>query len=87
MTGALPPGGHSSGTHGGGTQPSGNPFDARDLWPRDFGWDEASEIVTLDRAMRAWDDYGPDLFDEQVADEVIEELLARVDGRRTPSRS
>jgi hypothetical protein len=28
-----------------------------------------------------------DLFDEQVADEVIDELLARIDGRRAPSRS
>jgi len=86
MTGALPPGGRSSGTHGGGTQPSGNPFDARDLWPRDLGRDGASGLVILDRAMRARD-VSPDLLDEQVADELIDELLARVDGRRTPSRS
>ncbi len=87
MTGALPPGGQAPGTHGGGTQPSGNPFDARDLWPRDFGRDGASGLVTLDRAMRARDVSRSDLLDEQVADEVIDELLARIDGRRTPSRS
>ena len=87
MTGALPPGGSPPGTHGGGTQHSGITHDTRDLWPRDFGRDGASGLVTLDRAMRARDVSRPDLFDEQVADEVIDELLARVDGRRTPSRS
>ena len=87
MTGALPPGGQAPGTHGGGKQPSGNPFDARDFWPRDFELDGAPGLVTLDRAMRVRDLAGSDLFDEQVADEVIDELLARVDGRRTPSRS
>ncbi len=87
MTGALPPGGQASGTHGEVTQPSGNPFDARDLWPRELGWDGASGLVTLDRAMRVRDLSRSELFDEQVADEVIDELLARIDGRRTPSRS
>ena len=87
MTGALPPGGQAPETHGEEAQPSGNPFDARDLWPRDIGWDGAWGLVTLDRAMRARDVSRSDLFDEQVADEVIDELLARVDGRRTPSRS
>jgi hypothetical protein len=43
--------------------------------------------VTLDRAVRVRDISRTDLFDEQVADELIDELLARVDGRRTPSRS
>jgi hypothetical protein len=43
--------------------------------------------VTLDRAMRVRDLSRSELFDEQVADEVIDELLARIDGRRTPSRS
>jgi len=43
--------------------------------------------VTLDRAVRVRDISRTDLLDEQVADEVIDELLARVDGRRTPSRS
>ena len=67
-------------------QHSGTTHDARDLWPRDFGRDGASGLVTLDRAMRARDVSRPDLEDEQVADEVIEELLARIDGRRTPHR-
>jgi hypothetical protein len=40
----------------------------------------------LDRAMRARDVSHPDPEDEQVADEVIEELLARIDGRRAPHR-
>jgi hypothetical protein len=38
--------------------------------------------VTLDRAMRGRDVSRPDLDDERVAAEVIDELLARVDGRR-----
>ncbi len=87
MTGALPPGVHSPGTHGSETQLSGNPFDDRDLWPRDLRRDRSSRLVTLDRAMRVRDLSRSDLFDEQVADEVIDELLARIDGRRTPSRS
>jgi hypothetical protein len=37
--------------------------------------------------MRTRDLPRTDLFDEQVADEVIDELLARIDGRRAPSRS
>jgi hypothetical protein len=54
---------------------------------RDVGRDAASRLVTLDRAIRARDVFGPDPLDDQVADEVIDELLARIDGRRTPSRS
>jgi hypothetical protein len=34
--------------------------------------------------MRARDVSRPDADDERMADEVIDELLARVDGRRTP---
>jgi hypothetical protein len=82
MTGAVPPGGRPSGTHGGGTHYSGTTHDPRDLWPRDFGRDGVSGLVTLDRAMRGRDVSRPDLDDEQVAAEVIDELLARVDGRR-----
>jgi hypothetical protein len=70
-----------------GTQHSGNVHDARDLWPRDFGRDGVSGLVTLDRAMRGRDVSRPDEDDERVAAEVIEELLARVDGRRTTSGS
>ena len=86
MTGAVPPGGRSQGTHGGGTQQSGITQDGRELWPRDFGRDGVSGLVTLDRAMRARDVSRPSLDDEQVADELIDELLARIDGRRTPTR-
>jgi hypothetical protein len=86
MTGAVPPGGRPSGTHGGGTQYSGTTYDARDLWPRDFGRDGVSGLVTLDRAMRGRDVSRPDLDDERVAAEVIDELLARVDGRRPSDR-
>jgi hypothetical protein len=60
--------------------------DSRDLWPRDFGRDGVSGLVTLDRAMRGRDVSRPDLDDERVAAEVIDELLARVDGRRPNDR-
>ena len=81
MTGALPPGARSSGSHGGGTHP-GYHHEARDGWPRDFGRDGASGLVTLDRALRARDVSRPDADDERVAGEVLADLLARVDGRR-----
>jgi len=42
--------------------------------------------VTVDRAMRARDASRPTAEDDLMAAEVIEELLARVDGRR-PSNS
>jgi hypothetical protein len=82
MTGVLPPGARSSGSHGGGTHP-GHHHEARDGWPRDFGRDGASGLVTLDRALRARDVSRPDAEDERVAGEVLAELLARVDGRRS----
>ena len=66
-------------------QHSGTTNDARELWPRDFGRDGVSGLVTVDRAMRARDVSRPDLEDEQVAEEVIDELLARIDGRRSPT--
>ena len=66
-------------------QLSGTTNDARELWPRDFGRDGVSGLVTVDRAMRARDVSRPDLEDEQVAEEVIDELLARIDGRRSPT--
>jgi hypothetical protein len=37
--------------------------------------------------MRSRDVSRPDLDEEHVAAEVIDELLARIDGRRTPNRS
>jgi hypothetical protein len=61
--------------------------ETRDLWPRDFGRDGVSGLVTLDRAMRGRDVSRPDDEDERVAAEVIGELLARVDGRRSVSHS
>lgn len=84
MTGAGSPGTRSSGTHGGGTHP-GHQHEGRD-WPRDFGRDGASGLVTLDRALRARDVSRPDAEDERMAVEVLADLLARVDGRR-PSRA
>ena len=54
----------------------------RDLWPRDFGRDGASGLVTLDRALRARDVSRPTMADELEAAEVVDTLLARIDGRR-----
>jgi hypothetical protein len=54
------------------------------LWPREFGRDGVSGLLSLDRAMRARDVSRPDTEDERIAAEVIDELLARVDGRRRP---
>ena len=54
----------------------------RELWPRDFGRDGASGLVTLDRAMRARDAARPRMADELEAAEVVDGLLARIDGRR-----
>ncbi len=82
MNGALAPGGRSSGTHGGGTHHSGHFGDPRDLWPREFGRDGVSGLVTLDRALRARDVSRPGAEDERMALEVLADLLARVDGRR-----
>ena len=56
--------------------------DPRELWPRDFGRDGVSGLLTLDRAMRARDVSRPDDEDERMALDVLEKLLARVDGRR-----
>jgi hypothetical protein len=54
----------------------------RELWPRDFGRDGASGLVTLDRALRARDVSRPRMADELEAAEVVDSLLARIDGRR-----
>ena len=84
MTGGSPPGPRTPGTHGGPPY-SGHGHDRGDLWPRDFGRDGVSGLVTLDRAMRARDVSRPDEEDEREALAVLEELLARVDGRRAAS--
>jgi hypothetical protein len=70
MTGASTAGAHTPGP--------------RELWPREYGRDGVSGLLSLDRAMRARDVSRPDAEDERVAAEVIDELLARVDGRRRP---
>lgn len=57
--------------------------DTRELWPRDFGRDGVSGLLTMDRAMRARDVSHPLDEDEQLALDVLEKLLARVDGRRS----
>ena len=64
----------------------GAPSEWRDGWPRDFGRDGVSGLVTLDRAMRARDVSRPGPDDEELAVEVLADLMARVDGRR-PSRT
>lgn len=90
MTGATPPGARSTTPSRGSTPPpvhgssSGHGHDARDQWPRDFGRDGVSGLVGADRAMRARDVSRPDADDERAAEEILAELLARVDGRRPP---
>jgi hypothetical protein len=86
MTGALAPGARPPGSHGGGAH-AGHQSEWRDGWPRDFGRDGVSGLVTLDRALRARDVSRPDPEDERVALEVLADLLARVDGRRTSRAS
>jgi hypothetical protein len=51
-------------------------------WPRDFGRDGVSGLVTLDRAMRARDVSLPTPEDDRLAETVLAELLARAEGRR-----
>ena len=85
MSGAWAPGARPSGTHGGGA-PGGHQSEWRDGWPRDFGRDGVSGLVTLDRALRARDVSRPGPDDEELAVEVLADLMARVDGRR-PSRT
>ena len=80
MTGASTPGAQTPGPRGGSH--TANP--THDLWPREYGRDGVSGLLSLDRAMRARDVSRPDAEDERVAAEVIDELLARVDGRRRP---
>jgi hypothetical protein len=72
---------------GRGPRPSGGGYsgEAKELWPRDFGRDGASGMVTLDRAMRARDVSQPTVEDELEAASVVESLLARIDGRRARS--
>lgn len=51
-------------------------------WPRDFGRDGVSGLVSPERALRARDVSRPDSDDVAYAESVLEELLARVEGTR-----
>ncbi|WP_375423972.1 hypothetical protein [uncultured Friedmanniella sp.] len=84
MNGAGAPGARNPSRSGGGSH-AGHGHDGRDLWPRDFGRDGVSGLVTLDRALRAREVSRPDPEDERMASDVLAELLARVDGRRQPA--
>ncbi len=55
--------------------------DSRDLWPRDFGRDGVSGLVNVDRARRARDVSRPQPADEAAAENVLDDLLARIEGR------
>lgn len=59
-----------------------HPHDARDLWPRDFGRDGVSGLVSVDRGMRARDVSRPHPEHEQAAERVVDALVARADGRK-----
>ena len=61
---------------------SGPVGESRELWPRDFGRDGVSGLVTVDRALRARDVSRPTVEDERLAEQVVADLLARADGRR-----
>ena len=93
MTGAGTPPARSTGRRSGSHPPPapGSPrgdhgVDPREQWPRDFGRDGVSGLVSLDRALRARDVSRPDAEDEQLAHTVLADLLARADGRRPTSR-
>ena len=53
-----------------------------DQWPRDFGRDGVSGLLTGDRALRARDVSRPTPRDELTAEQAIDALLSRLDGRR-----
>ena len=67
----------------GSASSAGHQHDPRDLWPRDFGRDGVSGLVSPQRALRARDVSRPDADDDAFAAEVMAGLLARVDGRRS----
>lgn len=58
----------------------------RESWPRDFGRDGVSGLVSADRALRARDVSRPEAADWEAAASVLADLLARVDGRRGSNR-
>ncbi|HYP44136.1 MAG TPA: hypothetical protein VEQ66_02940 [Propionibacteriaceae bacterium] len=54
----------------------------RDLWPRDFGRDGVSGLVSPARALRARDVSRPRVEDERAAERAVDTLMARIQGRR-----
>lgn len=61
--------------------------DSREPFPREFGRDGVSGLVNLDRAMRARDVSRPSEQDVIEAQNVVEQLMARADGRTGRGRS
>lgn len=61
--------------------------DSREPFPREFGRDGVSGLVTLDRALRARDVSRPSEQDFLDAQNVVEQLLARANGRTGRGRS
>ncbi len=59
----------------------------REPFPREFGRDGVSGLVTLDRAMRARDVSRPSEQDFADAHAIVEQLIARADGRTGRGRS
>lgn len=55
---------------------------------RDFGRDGVSGLVCLDRAMRARDVSRPGEAEEELAEQIVDQLIARAEGRshRVPER-
>jgi hypothetical protein len=56
--------------------------ESRDLWPRDFGRDGVSGLVSIHRAMRARDVSRPHAEQLEAAERAVDALVARADGRR-----
>ena len=69
-------------------QPTDESFDQHRLTAKDFGRDGVSGLVDADRAMRARDVSRPGPVDEELALQVLDSLIARVEGRphRVPDR-
>jgi len=81
MTGASTPGARPSGAPGGGTHHAGTPHDSRDLWPRDFGRDGVSGLVTVDRAtLYTRPQTPPALIGAAVSDETVAWCAEWADG-------
>jgi hypothetical protein len=64
------------------TGPATHGHESPELWPRDFGRDGVSGLVSPARALRARDVSRPQAGDEIAAERAVDDLLARIDGRR-----